>query len=396
MEPERASSLAVEVSVCRDIRAIPSEEWDACACPEETAQGRPVDPFTTHRFLRALEASDSVSAETGWIAFHLVARQQGSVIAVMPVYAKMHSQGEYVFDHAWANAFEQAGGRYYPKLQSAVPFTPVTGRRVLARPGFEEMAFPAMLEALKELTSSNSLSSAHITFCTAAEAQTGKALGMLVRHGIQFHWENRRYRSFEEFLGALTSRKRKNIRRERRLASQCGGDVELLAGDQIKDRHWDVFWEFYQDTGARKWGMPYLTREFFTEMHRTMRNDILLVMCRIGDEHVAGALHFIGRDALYGRYWGCSRFNDCLHFELCYYRAIDYAIEKGMSRVEAGAQGPHKLARGYMATPTFSLHWMEHEGFRLAMARYLEQETRQVELELSAAELAGPFRKDTA
>ncbi len=393
MEAELSTDSAIEVSVCHAIREIPSAEWDACACPEANT-GRPTDPFTTHRFLLALEESQSVSIESGWISLHLVARLAGDIIAVMPVYAKTHSQGEYVFDHPWAYAFEQAGGRYYPKLQSAVPFTPVTGRRILARPGFEATAFPAMLHTLKKLTSANGMSSAHITFCTPSEARAGQTHGLLVRHGLQFHWTNQDYRCFDGFLGKLVSRKRKNIRRERRLAEQGGSVIELLTGDHIKDHHWDFFWRFYQDTGARKWGTPYLTRQFFSEIQQSMRSDVLLVLSRVDSRYVAGALHFVGRDTLYGRYWGCAEYHNCLHFELCYYQAIDYAIANDIGRVEAGAQGPHKLSRGYMPTPTYSLHWIEHTGFRSAMAQYLKQETEEVRGEMSAAEQYSPFRRE--
>jgi predicted N-acyltransferase len=334
----------IEVSVLGGLGEVAAEDWDACA---DAGGARPRDPFTTHRFLKALEDSGSVGPRTGWAPRHLVARQAGAVIAVMPLYAKGHSQGEYIFDHNWAHAYEGAGGRYYPKLQCAVPFTPATGRRLLTRQGFEAVGRAALVEAATQVAERGGLSSLHVTFCTAEEREWGEAVGLMGRTTQQFHWENRSYADFEAFLGALASRKRKAIRKERERAQAFGGEIVALTGDGIEPGHWDAFWRFYQDTGARKWGRPYLTRAFFDRAQETLRGDILLVLARRRGRWVAGALNFIGREALYGRYWGCVEEHDCLHFELCYYQAIDWAIAQGLARVEAGAQGEHKLARGY-------------------------------------------------
>ena len=371
---------------------ILAAEWDACACPE-AVDGRALDPFTTHRFLKALEDSGSVGHGSGWAARHLVARLGGQVIGVMPLYAKGHSQGEYVFDHSWAHAYENAGGEYYPKLQCAVPFTPATGRRLLAKPGHERMAHAALLEGAVRLAETNGVSSLHITFCTQEEYGWGGATGLLQRTGQQFHWENRGYETFDDFLAALSSRKRKNIRKERAAAQGFGGEIRALTGDQIAPEHWDYFWAFYQDTGARKWGTPYLTRSFFEIAHDVLRDDIVLVMAERGGRPVAGALNFVGRDVLYGRYWGALEHHACLHFEACYYQAIDWAIGAGLQRVEAGAQGEHKLARGYLPVETHSLHWFRDDGFSRAVAQYLDAERKAIGEDIEVLTGYGPFRK---
>lgn len=365
---------------------IAAAEWDALACPEA---GRAIDPFTTHRFLTALEVSHSTGKGTGWSPHPLILRDK-TAVAALPLYVKSHSQGEYIFDHGWAEALQRAGGRYYPKLQAAVPFTPATGRRFLCDPSLRE----PLLKAAIALTEQNDLSSLHITFCTEDEALAlaGKH-GLLHRITQQFHWENRNYATFEGFLNDLSSRKRKMIRKERDTARASGLSISALTGDQIEPAHWDAFWAFYQDTGSRKWGTPYLTRAFFDEIHRTMRNDVLLVLAFNGDAPVAGALNFVGRDTLFGRYWGCSEDHPCLHFELCYYQAIDWAIANGLSRVEAGAQGEHKLARGYLPTPVHSLHYIANPAFRDAVARYLVEERRAVDEEIEVLTSYGPFRR---
>ncbi|GAB4386180.1 GNAT family N-acetyltransferase [Albidovulum sp.] len=386
------SETEIEISVLPGLHAIAAGEWDACACPE-AAEGRPRDPFTTHRFLSALEESGSVGRGTGWQPQHLVARQDGRAVAVMPLYAKSHSQGEYIFDHGWAEAFQRAGGRYYPKLLAAVPFTPATGRRFLTRPGWEETGRAALIEALVRLAAHHGLSSAHVNFCTEAEAEAGARAGLLRRRSQQYHWHNRGYRDFDDFLAALSSRKRKAIRRERAGAQAFGGTIRALTGAEIHPAHWDAFWTFYQDTGSRKWGRPYLTRAFFDRLHETMRDDILLVIAERAGRPVAGALNFIGRDTLYGRYWGAIEAHRFLHFECCYYRAIDHAIAHGLARVEAGAQGEHKLARGYLPAATHSLHWIADPGFRDAVARYLEAEARAVGEEIEILTAYGPFRR---
>ncbi len=375
----------IEIRILSSLADIPASDWDACA-----GVG---DPFTSYRFLRALEDSGSVGAGTGWQPRHLTAYLGGELIAAAPCYAKSHSQGEYVFDHSWADAYMRAGGRYYPKLQIAVPFTPVTGRRLLVRDGFTEVGQAALIQGAVQLAAENGLSSLHITFCTQAEAEAGKAMGLMHRTGSQFHWVNEGYHSFDDFLASLSSRKRKNIRRERRQAQDFGGTIHMLTGDQITPGHMAAFWEFYQDTGARKWGTPYLTRVFFDIAHDTLRDDILLVMTKRNGRWVAGALNFIGAETLYGRYWGCTEHHPALHFELCYYRAIDFAIERGLARVEAGAQGEHKLARGYLPVATHSLHWIADEGFRGAVAQFLEHEREAVDEDIEIMTSYGPFKR---
>ncbi len=387
---------SMEITVHPRIADIAADVWDACACLGSAEGGRPADPFTTHRFLSALEASGSVGTGTGWSPRHLSARMEGIVVGVMPLYAKSHSQGEYIFDHNWADAWERAGGRYYPKLQTAVPFTPATGRRFLARPGHEAAARAALTQGAVKLATDARVSSWHVTFCTDEEAAAAEAAGLLRRTTQQFHWENRGYAGFDAFLADLSSRKRKAIRKERDGAAGFGGTILRLTGDAIEPRHWDAFWAFYQDTGSRKWGQPYLTRRFFDILHDTMRDDVLLVVAERGGRPVAGALNFIGRDTLYGRYWGMTEHHPFLHFELCYYQAIDHAIACGLARVEAGAQGEHKLARGYLPTPIHSLHWIADPGFRDAIARYLDAERAAMGEEIEVLTAYGPFRRAEA
>ncbi|SIO51907.1 hypothetical protein SAMN05444722_2997 [Rhodovulum sp. ES.010] len=387
------SAEQVEIEVLSALSQIAAAEWDACACPEAAESGRPEDPFTTHRFLSALEDSASVGPGTGWQPRHLVARRAGEVIAVAPLYAKSHSQGEYIFDHNWAHAYERAGGRYYPKLQIAVPFTPATGRRFLTRPGAETVGKAALVQGAVQLAAENGLSSLHVTFCTADEAKAGAAMGLLHRVTQQFHWENQGYTDFDAFLASLSSRKRKNIRKERATAQDFGGSIRHYTGDGLRPEHCDAFWRFYQDTGMRKWGTPYLTRAFFDRAQETLRDDMVLVLAERDGQPVAGALNFIGRSRLYGRYWGCIEDHACLHFELCYYQAIDFAIARGLDTVEAGAQGAHKLARGYLPVQTHSLHWIADPGLRGAIEQYLRAERGAVEEEIEVMTEYGPFRK---
>lgn len=386
------SSAAISLRLHESMAAIPATDWDACACPEAAAGGRADDPFTRHRFLLALEQSGSVGPGTGWQPHHLTAYDGDRLIGAAPLYLKSHSHGEYVFDMSWADAWERAGGRYYPKLQMAVPFTPVPGRRFLLRPGYEAAGRAALLEAAMRIAAENGLSSLHVTFCTPDEAETGANMGLLPRIGQQFRWLNQDYTDFEAFLADLSARKRKNIRRERRVAQGFGGEIISLTGDQIQPEHMQAFWQFYQDTSARKWGRPYLSREFFDLALETLRDDILLVMARRGGRFVAGALNFIGRDALFGRYWGATEDHSCLHFELCYYRAIDHAITRGLGRIEAGAQGQHKLARGYLPVTTHSLHWIADAGFRRAVGEFLQAEAEAVGEEHEILTTMGPFR----
>ncbi|MBL29277.1 MAG: GNAT family N-acetyltransferase [Rhodospirillaceae bacterium] len=370
------------------IDEIDAATWDACAGD--------VDPFLSHAFLLALEESGSVTAETGWAPRHVVVESDaGEVVGVAPAYLKGHSYGEYVFDHSWAAAFERVGGDYYPKLQVAVPFTPVTGRRLLVRPGpGSEARERAVIAALTQITDRLGLSSLHVTFATEAEWRRMGDAGLLLRTGEQFHWENRGYGSFDDFLADLSSRKRKTIRKERQTAQSEELSFETLTGDSLSTAHWDAFFHFYMDTGGRKWGTPYLNRAFFDLLGERLADKVVLMMVKRNGRYIAGALNFRGKEALYGRYWGCIEDHDCLHFETCYYRAIDYAIEHGLPRVEAGAQGPHKIQRGYLPTLTYSAHWIRDEGFRRAVAQYLDQERDHVALETEALrEEYSPFKR---
>ena len=362
---------------------LPAAEWDAL-----TDGG---NPFVSHAFLAAMEQSGSVGGRSGWIPVPItIAGPDGRLAGALPAYLKEHSQGEYVFDHAWADAWHRAGGSYYPKLQIAAPFTPATGPRILTRRA--ELALP-LLRAAEALCHNHGLSSAHATFIQPAQVPLFEEAGWLLREDIQFHWENRGYASFDQFLDALSSRKRKDLRKERAKAQE-GVEIRALRGAEIEERHWDAFWEFYQDTGARKWGRPYLTRRAFTLLGEKMADRILLVMAFMAGEPVAGALNFIGADALYGRYWGACIDKPFLHFELCYYQAIDAAIALGLSRVEAGAQGQHKLARGYEPMRTVSAHYIVHDGLRAAIADYLEQERAGIaQSQIWLGERA-PFRKE--
>ncbi len=386
------SAQEIEVTSVGSITALDADEWDACAAPEGQT-GRPEDPFTTYRFLDALERSGSVGRGTGWQPHYLAARAAGHLIAVAPMYLKGHSQGEYIFDHNWAHAYENAGGHYYPKLQMAVPFTPATGRRFLTHPDWRETGMAALTQGAVQIAAQNEISSLHITFCTEEEAKAGTEMGLMARSSQQFHWMNDGYADFDAFLASLSARKRKNIRKERKQANAFGGTIHCLTGDKIEPHHWDAFWIFYQDTGARKWGTPYLTRAFFDQIQQTMRDDMLLVLAELDGRFVAGALNFIGRDTLYGRYWGCVADYPALHFELCYYRAIDFAITHGLGKVEAGAQGAHKLARGYLPVETHSLHWIRDDGFRDAIARYLDAEREAINEEIDVLTSYGPFKQ---
>lgn len=358
-------------------------DWDALTAG---------DPFTTHRFLKALEDSGSVGPGTGWEPRHLLAHFGGKLVGAMPLYLKSHSQGEYIFDFNWADAYMRAGGEYYPKLQAAVPFTPATGARLLAQ---DDATRRALLQGAVQIAEKNGLSSFHMTFCSEAEYRLGGEMGLMQRLSQQFHWENDGYTCFNDFLAALSSRKRKNIRKERASAQSFGGEILSLTGEDILPEHWDAFWQFYQDTGARKWGTPYLTRGFFERAQETLRDDILLVLAKREGRYIAGALNFIGEDTLFGRYWGATEHHPNLHFELCYYQAIDAAIARGMKRVEAGAQGEHKLARGYLATPIYSLHWIRDKGFAQAVQRFLDAEAEAVQDDIEALAEIGPFKRET-
>jgi len=380
------------VEAAASVSEISESSWNACACPETVGGGRAYDPFTTHGFLAILEASGSVGGDSGWQPRPLVLREEGQIVAVAPLYIKTHSQGEYIFDHGWAEALARAGGQYYPKLQVAVPFTPVTGRRILARPGYVEAGRRALLAALRSACEGAGLSSVHLTFCSADELTAGAEAGYLHRVTTQYHWANRGYAHYDDFLADLSSRKRKALRNERAEAQAFGGEIQTLTGDQIEPEHWAAMWEFYQHTGARKWGRPYLTRAFFDNA-MALNDDVLLVMAWRQGRWVAGALNFIGRDAVFGRYWGAVEHHPGLHFELCYHQAIDWAITHQMRRVEAGAQGDHKLARGYMPAAVHSLHWIADPGFRNAVARYLAAERAATLHQIDEISALGPFRR---
>ena len=365
------------------VGSIAAEDWDACA-----GTG---NPFLSHAFLSALEDSGSAVSRAGWQPVPIVIDgADGKPDGILPAYAKSHSQGEYVFDHAWADAWERAGGQYYPKLQIAVPFTPAPGPRLLLR---DPAAAPALIAAAEAMVAEHDLSSAHATFITEEQKPLFEAAGWMIRTGSQFHWFNEGYRDFGDFLGALSSRKRKAIRKERE-GAQAAVEIRHLTGAEIGEAEWDAFWAFYQDTGSRKWGQPYLTRPFFTLLGERMGDRVLLMLAYRHGRPVAGALNLIGADTLYGRYWGCTEEIPFLHFELCYYQAIDAAIARGLSRVEAGAQGEHKLARGYRPVPTWSAHYIPHAGFRRAVEDFLSRERRAMEEQIELLDEMAPFRKE--
>ncbi|MGE3690492.1 MAG: GNAT family N-acetyltransferase [Novosphingobium sp.] len=371
-----------EVRIAESVGELPAEEWDGLS-----GGG---NPFVTHAFLSALEDSGSVGGRSGWApAPFVIEHAGGRLAAALPAYVKSHSQGEYVFDQSWADAWHRAGGHYYPKLQISAPFTPATGPRVLTRDA--ALAVP-LLRAAEQFCAANGLSSAHATFVEPDQQALFERAGWMIRNDIQFHWENRGYGAFDDFLAALSSAKRKNLRKER-AAAQAGVEIRALTGDDIKPEHWDTFWHFYQDTGARKWGRPYLTREAFSLLGERMGDRILLILAFADGTPIAGALNFIGDEALYGRYWGALVDKPFLHFELCYYQAIDAAIAMGLKRVEAGAQGGHKLARGYEPVRTISAHYIVHEGFREAVAGFLQRECAGIAQDQMWLGSRTPFRK---
>lgn len=379
-----AESDPVIARIAASIGALPADQWDALAGTD--------DPFLSHAFLALLEESGSVGRGTGWqTAAVTIDGPDGRLAAAAPAYLKSHSQGEYVFDQGWADAWRRAGGDYYPKLQIAVPFTPVPGRRLLAR---DTAQIPALIAAIEAVVAQNELSSAHATFVAEEQLDAFGAAGWLIRRDSQFHWFDRGYGDFDGFLAALSSRKRKDLRKERATA-QAAVRIEALTGDAIRPEHWDVMWACYQDTGARKWGTPYWTREAFTLLGERMAERVLLLVAYdwASDQPVAAALNLIGGEALYGRYWGCLTDIPCLHFELCYYQAIDFALANGLTRVEAGAQGQHKLARGYEPVPTWSAHYIAHPGFRSAVADFLEREGAAVAQESEWLAGHAPFKR---
>ena len=379
-------SVALTLTLHRAIAEIPAVDWDACA-----GDG---NPFVSHAFLSALEDSGSANARTGWLPQHAVLRTaDGVVVAAAPMYGKSHSYGEYVFDGGWAQALERTGTAYYPKLQVAVPFSPVPGPRLLRRPG-TGISVGTLAGAFVQACESLDMSSVHVTFCSALEWEELGEAGWLQRLGMQFHWENNGYADFEGFLGALSSRKRKVLRRERRDANACGLIFHSLSGSDITEAHWDAFYRFYQSTVDRKWGSAYLTRRFFSLLGERLGHKVVLMYAENAGVPVAGALNLAGSEALYGRNWGCRGDFPFLHFELCYYRAIDWAIDHGLQRVEAGAQGRHKIQRGYMPRPTYSAHWIGHAGLRRAVASFLVEERAGIQADMLALAEESPFRKD--
>lgn len=379
------------VTVNETIAAIGQAAWDAC----NAASDYKANPFTSYAFLSALEDSGCVTPRAGWTAQHVsIADQTGRTVGVMPLYLKTHSQGEYVFDHAWADAYQRAGGRYYPKLQCAVPFSPVTGPRLLTREdGPRGAAQDGLLAAAVGLCGKTRASSLHITFPHRAEWERFGQAGLLLRQDQQYHWSNLGYATFEDFLGALSSGRRKTIRRERRDA-QAGLEILALTGADLREEHWDAFFAFYLDTGGRKWGRPYLNRRFFSLLGERLSERVLLIMAKRGGRWIAGALNLMGDDALFGRNWGCIEDVPFLHFELCYYRAIEEAIQRGLTRVEAGAQGQHKIARGYLPAPVYSAHFIADPALRGPVARYLEHERPAVEAEMAFLQAEfSPFKE---
>ncbi len=386
-------SQARRIRVISSIKEVGKADWDQISNGQSGAASG--NPFVSHDFLSALEDSGSASGQTGWLPQHLLLEENtGTLTGALPCYLKNHSQGEYVFDHGWAEAFARAGGRYYPKLQCSVPFTPATGPRLMASTDNDRHA---LLEGVKELAVHHGASSAHITFLPENEWQLAGNAGFLQRLDQQFHWQNDNYGNFDDFLAVLSSRKRKNIRKERETAlARNGITIERLTGDALTETVWDRFFNFYMDTGSRKWGRPYLNREFYSLIGERMADRIVLIMARRNGEYIAGAINFLGDDCLFGRHWGCTEDHACLHFEVCYYQAIDYAIEHGLSRVEAGAQGEHKLARGYVPVITRSVHHIVHPGLRRAIADYLVQEREHVKTENEILLEHAPFRKTEA
>lgn len=403
----------VTLRVANAISEVTAAAWNACANPADRDQGdgaaplapaptrettleNDYNPFISHEFLWAIEKSQSVGRRTGWQPLHLLAEgTDGALVGAVPCYVKSHSQGEYVFDHGWAEAYERAGGSYYPKLQVSVPFTPATGRRLLVRPGPQAAAMRgALADALMDICRRSDASSAHVTFPTQPEWELLGRRGFLKRTHQQFHWENADYDSFEAFLAALASRKRKTIRREREDALSAGISVHWLTGSDLTESVWDAFFEFYMETGSRKWGRPYLTRPFYSLVGEKMRDRILLVMAKRNGRWIAGAINFIGSHTLFGRHWGAVEHHPFLHFELCYYQAIQYAIDHKLARVEAGAQGEHKVSRGYLPTPTYSAHYIVDPALRRAIEDFLKHERAYVAAAGAELAEAAPFRKE--
>ena len=378
----------ITVKVHASIAEIPAAAWDACAGEK--------NPSVSHAFLNALEESGSTTPRTGWTPQHLTLAGPGScIVGVVPLYAKTHSYGEYIFDYGWADAFERAGGRYYPKLLSASPFTPVPGPRLMVHAGAPPETRAHLIAAMIELAKRRRISSLHVNFPESTDLEALTEAGFLQRMGQQFHWTNDSFRDFDDFLAALNSRKRKAVKKERREALAPGLEIDVLTGADLKPRHWDAFYEFYLATSDRKWGSAYLNRRFFALIGERMAEKIVLIMARHGANYVAGAFNLLGTETIYGRNWGSYGDYKFLHFECCYYQAIEFAITHGLKRVEAGAQGPHKLQRGYLPVPTYSAHWIHDSGFRRAVAQFLAREREMVAQKIEhLADNYSPFRHD--
>ncbi|WP_018900015.1 GNAT family N-acetyltransferase [Rhizobium sp. 2MFCol3.1] len=385
----------LSIRIERSFTAISPESWSKLAGASRSSTSIAYNPFVSHAFLSSLEESGSATAETGWLGHHmLLETDDGRLVGALPGYLKNHSRGEYVFDHGWADAFERAGGRYYPKLQCSIPFTPATGPRLLVAEDYPRLAVQdAMAESLKEVVRRLGVSSAHITFVPDDEMAVLESEEYLHRTDQQFHFINEGYANHDEFLETLASRKRKALRKERRAALENGISIDWLTGSDLTEDIWDQFFAFYMDTGSRKWGRPYLTREFYSLIGERMPEDILLVMAKHNGRYVAGAINFIGSETLYGRHWGCIEDHPFLHFEVCYHQAIDFALAKGLKRVEAGAQGEHKLARGYLPVTTHSAHYVAHAGLRQAIGDYLARERDDVEHMNEILSEHSPFRR---
>jgi predicted N-acyltransferase len=382
---------AITIRLAANAAEIGARAWNACANPCGATDPH---PFCRYEFFEAVEASGSAAPRTGWRPVHLIVERDGHIDGILPMYLKNHSQGEYVFDHSWADALERAGGDYYPKLQASVPFTPVTGPRLLiAEHADRAQTFKTLLAGGIAVVKELKASSLHVTFLPEEDWKEAGALGFLQRQDQQFHWENKGYQNFSEFLGELSSSKRKNLRKERAAVREAGIEFDWLSGRDITEAHWDRFFEFYMDTGSRKWGRPYLTRDFFSRIGATLADQVLLIMARRGGRQIAGALNFFGETVLFGRNWGSVEYHPFLHFETCYYQAIDFAIARNFKRVEAGAQGAHKLLRGYMPTATYSAHYIAHPGLRRAVDDYLARERPAVAEHIEELAERGPFRK---
>ena len=380
----------ISIRIASSLKDVDPKLWNACAGQQ--------NPFVQYNFLSALEDSGSASAETGWACQHLIVENANhdKYLGVAPIYLKSHSYGEYVFDWGWADAYDRAGGQYFPKLLCGVPFTPVTGPRLMVLPAAEnhkDSIQNALIDAMTQIAQQLNLSSIHVNFSKKDEWKLISEKGFLQRQGQQFHWENKGYKNFDEFLTDLSSRKRKNIRKERSNVQVAGLDIQTLTGTDITEAHWDVFYDFYRNTSDRKWGYAYLNRNFFSLLGERCRQNVILIYAEMNGSPIAGALNLAGADCLFGRNWGSNSKFKFLHFEACYYRAIDYAIATGLKRVEAGAQGPHKIQRGYLPSPTYSAHWIANQSFREAVAHFLEEERLGIKAEMKFNRAHSPFRK---